>query len=112
MFAGFDREFGQAIKWEAQVPFVVAFSCIAMCDQDPLASMQLSIEWGHDTDSYAQLAGALVGALYGASIFPDEIGATVLDRVKTDFATDLAVEGNWLARQSHQAVDPIGPESK
>ncbi len=89
LFAKLENEFRYNSKWEAQVPFVVTFASLAITDYDPLAAMQLSQEWGHDTDSYAQLLGAFVGAVYGPAIFPAEMRSTVERRLKLDYGQDL-----------------------
>lgn len=89
LFARLDDEFHDTIKWEAQVPFVVAFASLAICRYQPLAALQLSIEWGHDTDSYAQLLGAFVGALHGRSIFPSLLHSTVTRRLQLDYGENL-----------------------
>ena len=44
--------------WEAWVPVVVVFSIAEITQYHPLASLQLILEFGHDTDSYAQVMGA------------------------------------------------------
>ena len=36
------------------MPVVVAFACVAMASHDPLAALQLSLEWGHAV-SYTHL---------------------------------------------------------
>lgn len=92
-FAKLDEEFFDTTKWEAHVPFVVMFAVLELCDYDPLAAMQLSQEWGHDTDSYAQLLGAFVGAAYGASVFPDSMRTTVAHRLELDYGENL---GEWV----------------
>lgn len=98
LFAGLEREFAGTIKWEAQVPFVVAFAVLALADYDPLAAMELSIEWGHDTDSYAQLVGAFVGAVYGAGVFDAEIRETVETRLEIDYGVDFKAYVRLLER--------------
>ncbi len=60
-------------KWEAQVPFVVIFSCLKICKYNPLAALQLTIEWGNDHDTYPQLLGAFIGAIYGPDIFKEDM---------------------------------------
>jgi ADP-ribosylglycohydrolase len=89
LFAALDEEFRETIKWEAQVPFVVSFATLALTRYHPLAALQLSIEWGHDTDSYAQMVGALVGARYGSALFPREMRETVRGRLKLDYGEDV-----------------------
>lgn len=97
LFAALEREFQHTTKWEAQVPFTVAFACLAIADYDPLAALQLSLEWGHDTDSYAQVVGAFIGALHGPNLFPADWTRSVTDRLRVDFGTDLAAEARFLA---------------
>lgn len=98
LFARLNDEFRNTIKWEAQVPFVVVFASLAICNYQPLAALQLSIEWGHDTDSYAQLLGAFVGAMYGARLFSGEMRSLVSDRLKLDYAADLGADVDLLIR--------------
>ncbi|MEM9856830.1 MAG: GH92 family glycosyl hydrolase [Bacteroidota bacterium] len=74
--------------WNAWLPMQVVLTTAAITDYDPLASMQLCIEFGYDTDSYAQLAGAYFGAIHGASIFPEEMKNTVRQRLIEDYNHD------------------------
>jgi ADP-ribosylglycohydrolase len=98
LFAALEREFRDTIKWEAQVPFVVVFACLALADYDPLAALQLSVEWGHDTDSYAQLLGALAGARHGADLFPAALRRTVAERLAADYGADIEADAALLDR--------------
>jgi ADP-ribosylglycohydrolase len=50
--------------------------------------LQLSIEWGWDHDSYAQLLGAFIGAMYGPEIFPSAMRETVANRLILDYNED------------------------
>jgi ADP-ribosylglycohydrolase len=93
LFAALDKEFAETIAWEAQVPFTVVFACARLCDGDPLATLALSTEWGKDTDSYAQLAGAFAGALHGQSVFPASVREAVEQRLQEDYGEDLDA---WL----------------
>jgi ADP-ribosylglycohydrolase len=79
--------------WEAWVPIVVVMACAEIVDYDPLASMQLMMEFGHDTDSYAQLMGAVMGAIHGKDIWPEEIRTTVNDRMKEQFNQNV---DDWM----------------
>ncbi|KPL12572.1 MAG: hypothetical protein AMS23_11520 [Bacteroides sp. SM1_62] len=79
--------------WEAWVPIVVVMACAEMVDYDPLASMQLMIEFGHDTDSYAQVMGAIMGAIHGKDIWPEEIRRTVNHRMKEQFNQNV---DDWM----------------
>jgi len=79
--------------WEAWVPVVVVMACAEIVDYDPLASMQLMIEFGHDTDSYAQVMGAVMGAIHGKDIWPEEISHTVNKRMKEQFNQNV---NDWM----------------
>ena len=85
LFELLEKEFMYTTKWEAQVPFVVIFSALKICRYDPMAALQLSIEWGWDHDSYAQLLGAFIGAIYGPDIFNEEMKNAVTKRLQLDY---------------------------
>ncbi len=102
-FAVLENGFRETMKWEAAVPFVVAFGCLALAEFDPLAALQLTLEWGHDTDSFAQLAGAFIGALHGTSLFRTEWREAVAARLKADYEVDLEDECSLLDRMRRQA---------
>jgi hypothetical protein len=102
LFAGLDREFARTTKWEAQVPFTVVFACAEFADWDPLAALQLSLEWGHDSDSYAQLLGAFVGALNGPDIFPPAWRNTVTERLREDYEVEIEADTRLLVRLHRQ----------
>ena len=88
-FDALTREFKYTTKWEAQVPFVVMFGCLELCRYDPLASLQLTMEWGEDADSYPQLLGAFLGALYGPELFPEAMRNTVENRLAEDYGESI-----------------------
>lgn len=100
LFRELDKAFRNTIKWEAQVPFTVAFACLALCDFQPLAALQLSIEWGEDTDSYAAIVGAFVGALHGVEVFPAHLTVPVTYLLKSDYQTDIEAESEFLWKLS------------
>ncbi|MBK1876669.1 ADP-ribosylglycohydrolase family protein [Pelagicoccus mobilis] len=79
--------------WEAWVPIVVVFACAEIVDYDPMASMQLMMEFGHDTDSYAQVMGAIMGAIHGKDVFPEEMRSTVNDRMREQFDQNV---DDWM----------------
>jgi len=79
--------------WEAWVPIVVVFSCAEIVNYSPLASMQLVLEFGHDTDSYAQVMGALMGAIHGKDVFPEDMRNMVNSRMKAQYGQNI---NNWL----------------
>lgn len=98
LFALLEKEFTYTTKWEAQVPFVVIFSCLKICNYDPLAALQLSIEWGWDHDSYAQLLGAFVGAIYGPDIFNNDMQSTITKRLAIDYDESIDEWVNTLMK--------------
>jgi len=98
MFQQWDQEFRQNAKWEAQIPWVVTVGCLRMADFDPLAALQLTQEWGWDTDSYSQLLGAFLGALYGPALFRSDWIQQVTARLEADFGVSLDEECRRLAR--------------
>lgn len=105
LFSLLDKEFAYTTKWEAQVPYLVVFSILKICRYDPLAAMQLSIEWGNDHDTYPQFLGAFVGALYGPQIFKANMRETITQRVKLDYDVDI---DEWV--QTLMQVSKIGKQ--
>jgi ADP-ribosylglycohydrolase len=89
LFARLNEEFKYYEKWEAHVVVGVCFSILKICDYDPLAALQMSIEWGWDTDTYPQLIGAFIGAIYGQKIFKDEWKTMMDARLKADYQQDI-----------------------
>lgn len=55
--------------WEADTSFTISYAFLEMAKDYPLASLALVRDFGHDTDSYAQVIGAFLGAIYGESLF-------------------------------------------
>lgn len=75
--------------WESHFILSLVFSAIEFCDYDPLAAMALILDFGHDTDSGAQLLGAFVGAIYGPQLFPEQLQEPVITRLREDYDVDL-----------------------
>lgn len=105
LFESLEKQFEHTTKWEAQVPFVVVFACLELAGHDVLAALQLSMEWGHDTDSYAQLAGAFAGALHGAGLFAPSMRNSVADRLRADHGFDLEDECRFMAELHALALE-------
>ena len=93
----FEEELGAETWWEAWVPMTVVFACAHLAEYDPLATMQLILEFGRDTDSYLQVAGALFGALHGADVFPIEMREIVVGRLELDYHASLEAWKKTLA---------------
>lgn len=98
LFQRLDKEFMYTTKWEAQVPFVVIFSVLKICKYDPLAALELSIEWGNDHDTYPQLLGAFIGAIYGPEIFKEGMRTTVAKRLQLDYGESIDEWVNTLMK--------------
>jgi hypothetical protein len=75
--------------WEAHFVVALGFSMIEFCDYEPLAALHLLLDFGHDTDSVAQLMGAFIGALHGPEIFPATMRQTVVSRLTADYDQSL-----------------------
>lgn len=90
LYALLEAEAGAETWWEAHVPLVVAVACAEVAEHDPMATLQLILEFGHDTDSSLTVAGALFGALHGADIFPAAMRTTVDDRLAADYGVRIA----------------------
>jgi len=69
LFSLLEEELDAVTWWEAHVPLCVSLSFLKIVDYNPLAALQLCMEFGHDNDSYAQIVGAFTGAMYGSNIF-------------------------------------------
>lgn len=89
LFQLLEAELNAETWWEAWVPMTVVFACAEVASYHPLATMQLIMEFGRDTDSYMQVAGAIFGALYGATIFPEDMRETVDTRLKEDYGVSV-----------------------
>ncbi len=93
LFTILENELQTTYWWEAWVPIVVVFAVAEIADYHALASMQIIMEFGHDTDSYAQVLGAILGAIHGKEVFPNEMRSTVNKQMKKQFGQDI---GTWM----------------
>ncbi|MEM6783670.1 MAG: ADP-ribosylglycohydrolase family protein, partial [Bacteroidota bacterium] len=93
LYAALERDLQAETWWDAWVPMVVVFACVELAQHDPLAAMQLVLEFGYDTDSYLQVVGAFVGALHGPEVFPAPMRATVEAHLERAHGVTLA---EWL----------------
>ncbi len=80
--------------WESHLIFVIVLACSELCDYDPLATMHVILDFGYDTDSSAQVLGAIAGALFGSDVFPAAMRATVTEQFQADYLEDL---DEWTA---------------
>lgn len=78
--------------WDAHFTLLVPLSIFRLSRFDPLAAMHLTLDFGHDTDSYAQVLGCIVGAMFGPDVFPKAIQQAVTQSLKTEYEEDI---GDW-----------------
>jgi ADP-ribosylglycohydrolase len=76
--------------WDAHFLIAVSFSILELCEFDPLASLHLALDFGHDTDSATQLMGAFIGALHGPDVFPEAMRKQVTQRLNIDYGESLS----------------------
>lgn len=105
LFDILEQELGARTWWEGYVNFTVCMAIAHLCRYEPLASMQVALEFGHDTDSSAQLMGALMGAVYGESIFPTDLSQTVIERLQLDYDEDYNEWVNFLHTRAVRNVN-------
>ncbi|RMF41569.1 MAG: hypothetical protein D6753_09365 [Planctomycetota bacterium] len=79
--------------WDAHFTLLVPLSMLHLTQFNPLAALHLTLDFGHDTDSYAQLLGAWIGAVHGVDLFPAEWRAAVDRGLERDFAQRIE---KWL----------------
>ncbi|MEM8946828.1 MAG: ADP-ribosylglycohydrolase family protein, partial [Planctomycetota bacterium] len=80
--------------WESHFIVALVFSTLEFCNYDPLAALAMILDFGHDTDSGAQLLGALAGAIHGPNLFAQELQKPVLAQLDADY--DVSLE-EWVA---------------
>lgn len=87
--------------WDAHFTLLVPITLLRLCRFDALAALQLVLDFGHDTDSYAQVLGAMAGAVAGRDMFPAGMIERVDVALRRDFGESLE---NWVKtiRQSRK----------
>lgn len=88
-----ESELDAVTWWEAHVPLVVTLAFLEIVNYNPLAALQLCIEFGHDNDSYAQVIGAFAGAMYGKGIFDESMIKQVNNMMREQYNQDV---GLWM----------------
>ena len=83
--------------WDAHFTLLVAVTLLKLSRYNGLCALHLAIDFGHDTDSYAQLIGAMAGAVEGANVFPNEMRETVAVRLQADYGEEVADWVNLLS---------------
>ncbi|MEM9588326.1 MAG: ADP-ribosylglycohydrolase family protein [Planctomycetota bacterium] len=75
--------------WDAHFTLLVPLVMLKACRHNPLAALRLTLDFGHDTDSYAQVLGGLAGAIHGSTIFGKEMRDTIERRLQEDHEESL-----------------------
>lgn len=79
--------------WDAHFTLLVPLCMLKICDFNPMAAMHLTLDFGHDTDSYAQVLGCMAGAVHGVKIFSAAMVDAVKQTVIADYGEDVQ---EWL----------------
>ena len=99
--------------WDAHFTLLVPICMVKLCNFQPMAAMHLVLDFGHDTDSYAQVLGGIAGAVHGPRIFAPEMIAAVKNTLRAD--NDERVE-QWLevlrASSAIETLDEQPPNAK
>ena len=88
-----EREGKPVYWWDAHFTLLVPLCMLKLCDFDSMAAMHLIMDFGHDTDSYAQVLGCMAGAVHGQPIFPTKMVEAVTKTLKADYGEDV---GDWI----------------
>jgi len=75
--------------WDAHFILASTFAILEFCRFNSLASLHLALDFGHDTDSAAQLIGAFAGAMYGTKVFPEKMRLQVTTQLQKDYDQDF-----------------------
>ncbi|WP_044560540.1 ADP-ribosylglycohydrolase family protein [Azospirillum sp. B4] len=97
-----DARVGASVLAAESVPAAIAI--LAYAKGDPLRTIALSATIGNDTDSIATMAGALAGALRGASALPADLTAQFRAVNEAEYGLDaLAADLTAIARRRSAA---------
>jgi ADP-ribosylglycohydrolase len=89
LFARLETDGRPTYYWDAHYTLLVPLAILHFCRFQPLAALNLTLDFGHDTDSYAHVLAAMAGAVHGASLFPESMRTTVTSRLAEDYGEDL-----------------------
>ncbi len=92
--------------WDAHFTLLVPLTMLRLCEYEPLAAMHLTLDFGHDTDSYAQIVGAMAGAVHGMDIWNKQLSDPVQSRLAADYGESIQDWQQLLAQSAQQWVDP------
>ncbi|MEL7267459.1 MAG: ADP-ribosylglycohydrolase family protein, partial [Planctomycetota bacterium] len=84
--------------WDAHYTMLVPLTMLHLCRFNPLAAMHLTLDFGHDTDSYAQVLGAMIGAVHGEEVFPRSMRRNVSKQLQSEYGESI---DNWVNTLNH-----------
>lgn len=91
--------------WDAHFTFLVPLTILQFCEFHCVPAIRMCLDFGHDTDSYAQVAGAIGGAIQGAGVFPEESRRQVAEQLAVDYNEEIA-DWTQLLKAASSAVRP------
>lgn len=103
--------------WDAHFTLLVPLTLLKSCRLDPLPAIHLTLDFGHDTDSYAQVLGAIVGAVHGIELFDPSMRSAVSERLEMDYGESVSRWASTLADarkvwQTAWNTSPTGTEAE
>ena len=75
--------------WDAHFTLLVPLTMLHFCEFNSMAAIHLTLDFGHDTDSYAQVLGCLAGAVEGSNIFPANMQEAAQSTLAEDYGESL-----------------------
>ena len=105
LFRRLEEEGRPQYWWDAHFTLLVPLAVLHFTDFDPLAALHLTLDFRHDTDSYAQVLGCWVGAVCGEEVFPESLRHPVALRLAADYSESIDAWQQLLQQLSaiHQA---------
>lgn len=109
LFEGLEHDGRPVYWWDAHFTLLVPLTLLMFCRYNALAALHLTLDFGHDTDSYAQVLGCLVGAVEGVTVFPAPMRAQVAARLSTDYGETVKQWESWTLqlRTHHENGEPV-----
>lgn len=93
--------------WDSHFTLLVPLTLLKLCKFDPLAALHLTLDFGHDTDSYAQLVGAMAGAVHGMELWRSQLSAPVISRLSADYGESVEHWEQLVEAASARWVEPL-----
>ena len=98
LFESLEQDGRPVYWWDAHFTLLVPLTILKFCQFNGLAALHLTLDFGHDTDSYAQVLGCLIGAVEGTQAFPAPIRKQVAARLRADFNESIPQWKNLLVK--------------